>query len=89
MASEPPTRLVTTWASPENEGREETYSRVTFAVEPHGDIVRLTVTHEDLEDESALSAVSFGWPAVLSNLKSLLETGRVLPQEPWEVPRTG
>lgn len=89
VVSEPPTRLVTTWASPENEGREETWSRVTFVIEPHADIVRLTVTHEDLEDEGALAEVSFGWPAVLSNLKSLLETGRVLPQEPWGVPGGG
>ncbi|MBZ3901408.1 MULTISPECIES: ArsR/SmtB family transcription factor [Streptomyces] len=89
VESEPPTRLVTTWAAPEDEGKEETYSRVTFDIERHADIVRLTVTHEDLADESALSEVSFGWPAVLSNLKSLLETGRVLPQEPWEVPRKG
>ncbi len=44
--SEPPTRLVTTWTSPENEGEEDTCSRVTFAIEPHGDIVRLTVTHD-------------------------------------------
>ncbi|MFM9455251.1 hypothetical protein [Streptomyces europaeiscabiei] len=35
----------------------------------------------------ALAEVSFGWPAVLSNLKSLLETGRELPRRPWEVPR--
>ena len=31
------------------------------------------------------TAVSAGWPAVLANLKSLLETGHVLPQSPWEM----
>lgn len=44
------------------------------------------MTHEDLADESERADVSSGWPAVLSNLKSLLETGHVLPQEPWLMP---
>lgn len=62
------------------------HSRVTFDIRPHPDIVRLTVTHEDLNDEGELAVVALGWPAVLSNLKSLLETGRTLPQGPWLVP---
>jgi uncharacterized protein YndB with AHSA1/START domain/DNA-binding transcriptional ArsR family regulator len=86
VESERPTRLVTTWAAPEDEGEEDRYSRVTFDIRPHEDIVRLTVTHEDLKDEGELADVSGGWPAVLSNLKSLLETGSPLPQEPWSVP---
>ncbi len=60
-------------------------SRVTFDIEPHGDIVRLTVTHENLADAAEYDAASAGWPAVLANLKSLLETGHVLPQAPWEM----
>jgi amino acid efflux transporter len=36
-------------------------------------------------DEDAFRAASAGWPAVLANLKSLLETGHVLPQPPWEM----
>jgi uncharacterized protein YndB with AHSA1/START domain/DNA-binding transcriptional ArsR family regulator len=79
--SEPPTRLVTTWASPTADTGAE--SRVTFDIESHGDIVRLTVTHEDLADEAELRDASRGWSAVLSNLKSLLETGSPLPREPW------
>ncbi|MCT9075843.1 ArsR/SmtB family transcription factor [Streptomyces fulvoviolaceus] len=86
VESERPSRLVTTWAAPEEEGRQDRHSRVTFDIRPHADIVRLTVTHEDLNDEGELSDVSGGWPAVLSNLKSLLETGSTLPQAPWEVP---
>ncbi|MFF4394862.1 ArsR/SmtB family transcription factor [Streptomyces sp. NPDC001480] len=86
VESEPPTRLVTTWTSPENEGQEDRYSRVTYDIRRHEDIVRLTVTHEDLNDEGERSDVSYGWPAVLSNLKSLLETGTTMPQAPWEVP---
>jgi len=34
-----------------------------------------------------LEGISRGWPAVLANLKSLLETGDVLPQSPWEMLR--
>jgi hypothetical protein len=58
---------------------------VTFTIEPYHEIVRLTVTHEGLPDEDAFHAASLGWPAVLSNLKSLLETGDVLPRAPWEM----
>jgi len=43
------------------------------------------VTHENLADRTALGEISHGWPAVLANLKSLLETGEVLPQAPWEM----
>jgi hypothetical protein len=48
-------------------------------------IVRLTVTHENLPDQDALEAVSAGWPPVCANLKSLLETGHVLPHARWEM----
>jgi hypothetical protein len=43
------------------------------------------VTHENLPNEEMLHGISSGWPAVLANLKSLLETGDVLPQAPWEM----
>jgi uncharacterized protein YndB with AHSA1/START domain len=85
VESVPPTRLVTTWGEPAA-GPDGPVSRVTFAIEPHGDIVRLTVTHDDLADETARGQVAGGWSAVLSNLKSLLETGHVLPQAPWTMP---
>jgi hypothetical protein len=57
---------------------------VIFDIEPCHEIVRLTVTHENLADEAALKAISPGWPAVFANLKSLLETGHLLPRAPWE-----
>ena len=82
--SSPPTRLVTTWAPPDDEART---TRVTFDIEQHADIVRLQVTHEDLADEAERAGAAAGWAAVLSNLKSLLETGSPLPQEPWLVGR--
>ncbi|NEA52041.1 SRPBCC domain-containing protein [Streptomyces sp. SID10815] len=84
VTADRPTLLVTTWAPPGDEERRP--SRVTFAVRPHGDIVRLTVTHDDLRDAADRAAAARGWPAVLSNLKSLIETGTPLPQDPWLVP---
>jgi uncharacterized protein YndB with AHSA1/START domain/DNA-binding transcriptional ArsR family regulator len=78
----PPRRLVITFGGTDQTGQPTV---VTFDVEPHRDIVRVTVTHEGLDDPSDYRAVSTGWPAVLSNLKSLLETGQVLPQSPWEM----
>lgn len=86
VESVPPERLVTTWAAPGAEPAAGP-SRVTFAIEPYEEIVRLTVTHENLADEAERKDVAGGWAAVLSNLKSLLETGSPLPREPWLVGR--
>ncbi len=79
----PPERLVITF--PGSEEQREDPSRVTFTIEAHQQIVRLTVRHEGLPTAADLEAVSAGWPAVMANLKSLLETGEVLPQAPWEM----
>lgn len=58
----------------------ESRSKVTFDIEPHGPAVKLTVVHDSADQDSAVVAgVSAGWPEILSNLKSLLETGDVLP----------
>jgi hypothetical protein len=59
---------------------------VTFDIEPYGEIVRLTVTHDNLTSDAEREGVASGWSAVLSNLKSLLETGHVLSRAPWEMP---
>lgn len=80
-----PVRLVTTWGAPED-SNEGVPSRVTFEIEPFGDIVRLTVTHEDIPTLADREIAAHGWAAVLSNLKTRLETGRALPQRPWEMP---
>lgn len=75
-----PRRLVLTWAFPADEAREAGHSRVTFEIEPVGDLVRLTVTHDRLEpDSEMLRGITKGWPKVLSSLKTLLEVGRPLP----------
>jgi uncharacterized protein YndB with AHSA1/START domain len=73
----PPSRLVITWASPSRANDPEGTSRVRFDVEPFdGGMVRLTVTHDELEAGSGMAkGIQQDWPIVLSSLKSLLETG--------------
>jgi hypothetical protein len=57
----------------------ERRSKVTFDLEPAGDRVKLTVTHDDA-GAFTIEGVSQGWPAILSSLKTLLETGEPLPR---------
>lgn len=68
---------------------KERRSRVTFELEPRGDVVKLTLTHADLEPDSEMRrAVSGGrpetggWPEILSSLKSLLEAGEIVDATP-------
>jgi uncharacterized protein YndB with AHSA1/START domain len=81
VESDPPRRLVVTWGRPKDAEDESKHSRVAYDIEPHGDgLVRLTVAHTGLENDPEMyTGISGGWPQVLSNLKTLLETGRVLP----------
>jgi uncharacterized protein YndB with AHSA1/START domain len=59
---------------------KEPLSKVTFDIEPVGGTVKLTVTHDDFEpDSEMLKGVRGGWPVILSNLKTLLETNETLP----------
>jgi DNA-binding transcriptional ArsR family regulator/uncharacterized protein YndB with AHSA1/START domain len=62
----------------------ERRSKVTFEIEPlDAEQVKLTVLHDDLEpDGMTASMISQGWPRVLANLKTLLETGETLPDNP-------
>jgi DNA-binding transcriptional ArsR family regulator/uncharacterized protein YndB with AHSA1/START domain len=58
----------------------EQRSKVTFELEPLDEVVKLTVVHDGFEAGSLMaSLVSQGWPPILSNLKTLLETGETLP----------
>jgi uncharacterized protein YndB with AHSA1/START domain len=80
LEARPPHRLVITWADPADRTRNDRHSRVTFDIEQVAEMVRLTVTHDDLEAGSGMERrITQGWPRVLSSLKSLLETGRPLP----------
>lgn len=59
--------------------KAEGYSRCTIDIEPVNGAVKLTILHEiDAPGSKFIEAVSGGWPLILSNLKSLLETGKVV-----------
>jgi DNA-binding transcriptional ArsR family regulator/uncharacterized protein YndB with AHSA1/START domain len=94
LESEPYRRLSYTWQTVTPEwaaslnltddarGRlaAEPRSKVTFEIEPLGDQVRLTVIHDDLLPDGMMGTlISGGWPRVMANLKTLLETGDTLP----------
>jgi uncharacterized protein YndB with AHSA1/START domain len=79
VESEPPRRLVLTWARPAVAADLRRPSRVTLMLDDQGPVTCLTVTHELLEAGSEYyRGMASGWPKVISNLKTLLETGRTL-----------
>lgn len=78
MESKKPHRLVLTWARPDDLSKPEKVSRVAFDIEESFGSVKLTVTHSDLDAEM-LRGISTGWPAILSSLKTMLETGASMP----------
>jgi DNA-binding transcriptional ArsR family regulator/uncharacterized protein YndB with AHSA1/START domain len=62
---------------------QEQRSRVTFEIEPLGDLVKLTVIHDGFDAGSLVAPmVGEGWPRVVSGVKTLLETGETLPPIP-------
>src|SRR5580693_1241157 len=80
LEADRPRRLSYTFRHILNEAASnERPSRVTFVLEPHGELVKLTLTHEDFaEDSVVIDGISKGWPAIMSSLKSLLESGSAL-----------
>lgn len=87
VEAERPRRLVIRWRhqyKPELEAEGDSYC--TMELEPSGSAVKLSITHTIERDHSKLiDAVSGGWPKVISNLKSLLETGAVALNEPYPI----
>jgi uncharacterized protein YndB with AHSA1/START domain len=85
VEAEPPRRLVIRWQhrnKPELEA--EGPSLCTMELEPGGGAVKLSITHTiERETSKLIDAVSGGWPKVLSNLKSLLETGSLALEEAY------
>jgi len=87
-----PTRKLTyTWNvkdAPELAAKRDGLSRVTYELTPMGEQVKLRVIHENLlpedivADPSTFKGVNNGWPAVMSSLKSLLETGAAIAFAP-------
>ncbi len=80
LEADPPRRLSYTFRHVLNDDmRNERPTKVVFNIEPHGKLVKLTLTHEGFAEGSMLlDGISKGWPAILSSLKSLLETGTAL-----------
>ena len=80
---DPPRRLVLKWRNEWNpEFNAEGYSHMTMELEPLDGAVKLSTTQVmDRNESKLIQAVGGGWPRILSNLKSLLETGSVL----WHV----
>jgi uncharacterized protein YndB with AHSA1/START domain/DNA-binding transcriptional ArsR family regulator len=97
LAADPPKKLSYTWHEVTQEfmqhygmddqefftkANAERRTRVTFDLEPMGEMVKLTVTHDDADEGSViLEGVSQGWPSIISSLKTLLETGEALTTE--------
>ncbi len=78
----PPKRLVIRWTNQKPELKPEGASLCTMELEPANSAVKLSITHTiEREPSKLIEAVSGGWPKVLSNLKSLLETGAIALQE--------
>lgn len=77
VESEPPRRLVIRWRHEKNlDLNAEGESRCTMELEPSGTAVKLSITHTiEREPSKFIAAVSGGWPRIISNLKSLVETG--------------
>jgi DNA-binding transcriptional ArsR family regulator/uncharacterized protein YndB with AHSA1/START domain len=101
LESEPYRRLSYTWHTftPEllaqlDLGEERTArvaseprSKVTFELEEMGEVVKLTVVHDDLEPDGVTATlISQGWASVLSTLKTFLETGEPLPKRSITAP---
>lgn len=76
---EPPKRLAIRWRNEfKPEYKAEGWSLCVMELEPVGEATKLTVNHSmERENSKFIRAVSGGWPEILSNLKSLLETGSI------------
>jgi uncharacterized protein YndB with AHSA1/START domain len=85
VEAEPPRRLVIRWRNQfKPELKAEGDSLCTMELEPTGTAVKLSITHTiEREPSKLIEAVSGGWPKVISNLKSLLETGSIALQNPY------
>ncbi len=83
MASEPPNRLVHTYHSLWPPMNEDAPTKVTWELESMpGSVTKVTVVHEDFQGETATykGLQGGGWTWILSNMKTLLETGEPMPE---------
>jgi uncharacterized protein YndB with AHSA1/START domain len=87
LVCEPCRKLVYTWNpkdKPEVAAKRDSLSQVTYELTPMGPLVKLRLLHENLlpedieKDPNTFRGINNGWPAVLSSLKTLLETGEAI-----------
>lgn len=87
LVCDPNRKLVYTWKqkdTPEIAAKRDSLSRVTYEITPMGQLVKFRLIHENLlpedieKDPNKFQGVNNGWPAVISSLKSLLETGEAI-----------
>ncbi|HVP33452.1 MAG TPA: SRPBCC family protein [Steroidobacteraceae bacterium] len=85
VEADPPRRLVIRWQHQKMpELKAEGDSCCTMELEPSGPAVKLSITHTiDREPSKFITAVSGGWPKIISNLKSLLESGVTALEDPY------
>ena len=84
VEADPPHRLVIRWVNQKPALKAEGASLCRMQLEPANSAVKLTITHSiEREPSKLIEAVSGGWPKVLSNLKSLLETGAAVMNDPY------
>ena len=85
VEAEPPRRMVIRWHHQlRPELKAEGDSLCTMELEPSGTAVKLSITHTiEREPSKFIAAVSGGWPKIVSNLKSLLETGSAVLQDSY------
>jgi uncharacterized protein YndB with AHSA1/START domain len=78
-----PRRIVLSWRNEfRPELRAEGHARCDIELEPQGAAVKLTISHTvERADSKLVAAVTGGWPLILSNLNSRLETGQVALNE--------
>lgn len=82
---DPPHKMAWSWAFDSDADNPAKLSLVTYELVALGPDTKLTVIHSELEPDSDMDkGVREGWPAVLSNLKSLLETGKTLSDDQWQ-----
>ena len=85
VEADPPRRLVIRWQHQmKPELKAEGPSLCTIEIEPGAGAVKLSITHTiEREGSKVITAVSGGWPKVVSNLKSLLENGAIALDEAY------
>ncbi|MDR7071546.1 SRPBCC family protein [Fictibacillus barbaricus] len=85
LTFEPHSKLSFTWTYKGDKTLRDSETVVTFQLQQMNETVKLTLKHENLaetdlvEKENTFEGFNNGWPAVMSNLKTFLETGVTLP----------